>query len=130
MVKTQNLLMAGMVIAVCIASLIFLIASSSVPIFSVREIMDHPNPESYIDRKIQLVGIVQSPNGTHFSLYEPDDPTNTSLVINVEAINVIKPSGFAVDKMVLVEGKLLNISGTWTFKASLISTKCPSKYQN
>jgi cytochrome c-type biogenesis protein CcmE len=130
MVKTQNLLMAGTVITVCVFALFLLLASSSVPIFSVKEIMDHPDPNSYIDRKIQLVGIVQSPNGTHFSLYDPDDPTNTSLVINIEATNVIKPSGFAVDKMVLVEGKLLDISGTWTFKASLISTKCPSKYQN
>jgi cytochrome c-type biogenesis protein CcmE len=128
--EPKNLVLAGAVILISVGALFFLIASSSVPIFSVKEIMDHPDPNSYIDRKIQLVGIVQSPNGTHFSLYDPDDPTNTSLVINIEASNVIKPSGFAVDKMVLVEGKLLDISGTWTFKASLISTKCPSKYQN
>ena len=130
MVKTQNLVMAGAVIAVCVAALFFLLASSSVPIFSVKEIMDHPDPDTYINRKIQLVGNVQSPNTTHFLLYDPQDPTNVSLVINVEAINVIKPTGFAEDKMVLVEGKLIDISGAWVFKASMISTKCPSKYQN
>ncbi|MHA2173556.1 MAG: cytochrome c maturation protein CcmE domain-containing protein [Candidatus Hodarchaeales archaeon] len=130
MTKPQNLLMAGTVATVCIVAIFFLLASSSIPIFSVGEIMDHSHPDSYLNKRIQLVGIVQNSNGSHFSLYDPDDPTNASLIIYVEAINVEKPVGFEVDKMVLVEGKLLDISDDWTFKASMISTKCPSKYQN
>ncbi|MHA2052589.1 MAG: cytochrome c maturation protein CcmE domain-containing protein [Candidatus Hodarchaeales archaeon] len=130
MTKPKNLILAGAVILISTGALFFLLISSSVPIFSVKEIIDHPNPDSYLNRKIQLVGIVQNSNESHFSLYDPDDPTNTSLIILVEAINIEKPTGFEVDKMVLVEGKLLDISDNWTFKASMISTKCPSKYQN
>jgi hypothetical protein len=128
--KNTNIALAGIIIIVCGGALFILLAESSVPVFSVKELMDYKDPESYIARKIQLVGVVKESNGTHFSLNDPEDELNISLIIYVEAINVEKPTGFEVGKMVLVEGKLLSTGDSWNFKASMISTKCPSKYES
>ncbi len=130
MAISKNFVFAGVILLVCSGALFLLLAQSSIPIFSVKEIMDHSDAESYLDRKIQLVGNVREQNETHFSINDPDDVNNASLIITIESINVIKPSGFQIGKTVLVEGKLLEIEGIWLFKATLISTKCPSKYQN
>ncbi|MHA2055926.1 MAG: cytochrome c maturation protein CcmE domain-containing protein [Candidatus Hodarchaeales archaeon] len=130
MAISKNMIFAGVILLVCSGALVLLIANTSIPIFSVKEIMEHPQAESYLDRKIQLVGNVRDQNDTHFSINDPDDVNNASLIITIESINVIKPSGFQMGKTVLIEGKLLEISSVWLFKASLISTKCPSKYQN
>lgn len=127
MVNSKNIA-AGIVILVCGGALIILLTGSSVPIFSVQELMDHPEPESYIDRKIQIVGNVTVMNSTHFSIIDPQVDSNGTLFIQVIAINVEKPVGFQLDRTVVVEGKLLSISNIWQFKASMISTKCPSKY--
>lgn len=121
---------AVIVILVCGGAFLILLTSSSVPIFSVQELMDLPEPESYLDRKIQIVGNVTEMNSTHFIIIDPEVENNGSLFIQVIAINVEKPVGFQLDKTVLIEGKLLTIGNTWTFKASMISTKCPSKYQS
>ena len=130
MANNKNIALAGVVIVICVGSLFILLASSSVPVFSVKELMNHNNPESYIDRKIQLVGVVKEYNETHFSINDPQD-TNSSLIIYIEAPkNVERPIGFAINKTVLSEGKLLSITGIWKFKASMISTKCPSKYES
>ena len=129
--KNINIALAGIIIIVCGGALFLLLAESSIPIFSVKELMDYPNPESYIERKIQLVGVVKESNGTHFSLNDPEDVDNVSLIIYIEAINVEKPTGFEIGKTVLVEGKLLSTdNNNWNFKASMISTKCPSKYES
>lgn len=92
--------------------------------------MDVKNPESYINKKIQLVGIVNEDNSTGFLITDPEDVDNVSLIIYINSTNVEKPTGFAVGKTVLIEGKLLSITGFWNFRATMISTKCPSKYQN
>ncbi|MHA2307605.1 MAG: hypothetical protein ACXACU_19675 [Candidatus Hodarchaeales archaeon] len=68
MTKNKNLALAGIIIVVCTGALFILLAESSVPIFSVKELMDYSQPESYINRKIQLVGVVKESNGTHFSV--------------------------------------------------------------
>lgn len=128
--KNVNIVVAGIIIVVCSGALFLLLAESSVPVFSVKELMDYPQPESYIDRKIQLVGVVKESNGTHFSLNDPEDVYNDSLIIFIDAINVDKPVGFEIGKTVLVEGKLLSTGDIWHFKASMISTKCPSKYES
>jgi cytochrome c-type biogenesis protein CcmE len=128
--KNKNIVLAGIIIVVCTGALFLLLAESSVPIFSVKELMDYSQPESYINRKIQLVGVVKESNGTHFSVNDPEDVYNDSLIIFVEAINVEKPVGFVIGKTVLIEGKLLSTGDNWKFKASMISTKCPSKYES
>ena len=127
MVNNKNIA-AGIVVLVCAGALLILLTGSSVPIFNVQELMDHPEPESYIDRKIQIVGNVTEMNATHFTIIDPQVENSGSLFIQVIANNIVKPVGFQVDKTVVVEGKLLSISNIWQFKASMISTKCPSKY--
>ncbi|MHA2289898.1 MAG: cytochrome c maturation protein CcmE domain-containing protein [Promethearchaeota archaeon] len=128
MANTKNIFLAGAIIAVCAGALFILFVGSSVPIYSVKELMDDPKAESYIDRRIQIVGNVTEINTTHFTIIDPE-VVDASLKICVESGNVEKPTGFQLDRTVVVEGKLLSIENIWTFKASMISTKCPSKYQ-
>lgn len=128
MANAKNILLAGAVIAVCVGALFILLVGSSVPIYSVKELMDDPKAESFIDRRIQIVGNVTEINSTHFTIIDPEE-VNASLKIYVVAVNVERPTGFELDRTVVVEGKLLSIANIWTFKASMISTKCPSKYQ-
>lgn len=129
LIKTKNLLLAGIIIIISGGAILMLLASSSVPVFSVKEAMDYSQPESLIERKIQIVGVVKDFNSTHFSMNDPIDVNNISLIIYVNATEVEKPIGFEVGRTVLVEGKLLNINENWLFRASMISTKCPSKYE-
>ncbi|NHJ01145.1 MAG: hypothetical protein EAX86_03340 [Candidatus Heimdallarchaeota archaeon] len=128
MIKTRNLLISGLIISVCVFALFFLLFNTSIPIFTVKELIDHPRPESLLNHKIQLIGIVGTIDTSGFLLYDPEDQTNATLIIYIEAINVTKPGGFVIGKTILVEGQLTSISGVWTLKASMISTKCPSKY--
>ncbi len=130
MIKTKNIVVSAVIIAISAGALFFLLASSSIPIFTVKELIDHPQAESFIDRKIQLIGVVKTSNGTNFYVNDPDDVNNGSLIIYIEAFNVEKPTGFEIGKTVLVEGQLLSKDNLWTFKASMISTKCPSKYNS
>ena len=130
MIKTKNLLIAGITIIICGGALLLLLTGSSVPIFSVKEAMDHPQPESLIERKIQIVGVVKDSNTTHFSINDPEDVDNLSLIIYINATNVEIPVGFETGKTVLVEGKLLSVGENWLFRASMVSTKCPSKYDS
>jgi hypothetical protein len=128
-IKYKNLLLGGTIITICGGALLLLLAGSSVPIFSVKEIMTHEEPESLIERKIQVVGVVKEFNETHFSMNDPEDVNNSTLIIYINATNVEVPVGFEIGKTVLVEGKLLSIGDKWIFRASIISTKCPSKYE-
>ncbi|MFW9992390.1 MAG: cytochrome c maturation protein CcmE [Candidatus Odinarchaeota archaeon] len=130
MVKPRNVIIAVTVILVCSGAILLLLASSSVPVFTVKDLMNDPDHESLINRKIQLIGVVDQVNDTGFFITDPDDVSNSTLIIYIEAVNVEKPTGFEIGKTVLVEGKLLSIDGIWKFKASMISTKCPSKYQS
>ncbi|MFW9778319.1 MAG: cytochrome c maturation protein CcmE [Candidatus Heimdallarchaeota archaeon] len=130
MVKTTQLVFSGIIIAISVGAISLLLTESSIPVFTVREIMEHPNSESFLDRKIQLIGTVADVNRTGFYILDPDDPTNLSLMIYVNSTNVGKPNGFEPGKNVLVEGKLISTSGLWLFRANMISTKCPREYSN
>ncbi|MHA2203061.1 MAG: cytochrome c maturation protein CcmE domain-containing protein [Candidatus Hodarchaeales archaeon] len=129
MVKSKNVILAAFIILICGGAFMFLLAGSSVPVFTVKELMDQQQPDSYINRNIQLIGIVQQVNNTGFNITDPDDVNNTFLIIYINATNVEKPIGFETGKTILVEGKLISTTGMWKFKATMISTKCPSKYQ-
>lgn len=130
MVKPKNAFIALVVIIVCSGAFFMLLANTTIPIFSVKELMDNPNIDSFIDRRIQLVGVVGQENATGFFISDPDDTINATLVIFIEAIEIEFPTGFVPGKTVLIEGKLTSIVGTWYFEASMISTKCPSKYES
>lgn len=123
--------------------------STSIPVFSVKEIEEDPNANSFLNRRLQLVGNVVEFNTSGFLLNDPKNRSDYTYMIYVQADNdVERPAGFAVNKTVLVEGKLTEfLNGTvqitrngvetWIsipdlgiFKATKISTKCPSKYQS
>ncbi|MHA1968629.1 MAG: hypothetical protein ACW964_12590, partial [Candidatus Hodarchaeales archaeon] len=110
MIKPKNLIVSIIIISVSVGSLFFLLASSSVPVLTVKELMDQPQPESYLNRKVQIVGIVNEYEGSNFSINDPDYRNNGSLIIFIEATNVEKPTGFEIGKTVLIEGKLVSIS--------------------
>ncbi len=129
MVKSKNFILSAIIISVCGVSFLFLLASSSVPVFTVKELMDHPRSDTYLNRNIQLIGTVEQVNDTGFFITDPDDIDNASLIIYINSTNVVKPTGFAKEKTVLIEGKLLSTKNIWKLKATTISTKCPSKYQ-
>ena len=129
MVKSKNVILAVIIILICTGSFLFLLGSSSVPVFTVKELMDHKRSDSFINRNIQLIGDVQQVNSTGFFITDPDDVNNISLIIYINATNVEKPAGFEPGKTVLVEGKLISTTSMWKLKASMISTKCPSKYE-
>ncbi|MFQ5977200.1 MAG: cytochrome c maturation protein CcmE [Candidatus Heimdallarchaeota archaeon] len=128
--KYRNIGIILVLTIVGVAAVFMLLMDTSVPVFSVKEIMEHPDPESYLGRRIQLVGNVLSSNNSGFILNDPMNKSDSTYLVYVQSSNVEKPSGFAVDKTVLVEGKFVSMDGFWTFKASKISTKCPSKYQS
>ncbi|MHA2297760.1 MAG: hypothetical protein ACXAEU_01965 [Candidatus Hodarchaeales archaeon] len=130
MVKPKNAIIAFIVILVCTGAFLLLLANTSIPTFTVKELMDASSDDSYIGRHVQLIGVVNQIDAGGFFLTDPEDTDNSSLVIYVEAINVEKPTGFVIGKTVLVEGELLSTTSSWKFKATLISTKCPSKYQS
>jgi hypothetical protein len=68
MIKPKNLIVSIIIISVSVGSLFFLLASSSVPVLTVKELMDQPQPESYLNRKVQIVGIVNEYEGSNFSI--------------------------------------------------------------
>ncbi|MFX0085807.1 MAG: cytochrome c maturation protein CcmE [Candidatus Hodarchaeota archaeon] len=129
MVNAKNTIIASFIIIICSGGFLLLLANSSVPMFTVKELMDNPRPESLINKKIQIIGVVKTFNSTSFYIYDPEDVSNESLLIYVNSTNVERPTGFEIGRTVLIEGKLLTISNIWKFRASSISTKCPSKYQ-
>jgi cytochrome c-type biogenesis protein CcmE len=129
MARTKNIILTSSIILVCAGAFFLLLANSSVPVFTVKELMDHPRSNSYINKNIQLIGKVQQINTTGFFISDPEDVDNVSLIVYINSTNIEKPTGFESGRTVIVEGKLLLISSVWKFRASSISTKCPSKYQ-
>ena len=127
MVHLRNVIIAAVLVIACIGAIGYLLLESSVPVYSVQELMDKPDAESLIGRRIQVVGTVIETNTTGFKIRDPEDTNNTGPTIWIEDINVERPTGFEMGKTLLVEGKLLSTT-IWKFKATMISTKCPSKY--
>ncbi len=127
MVHLRNVVIAAVLVITCIGAIGYLLLASSVPVYSVQEIMDKSNVDSLIGKRIQVVGTVIDTNDTGFKIRDPEDTNSTGPIIYIEDINVERPTGFELGKTVLVEGKLLSTT-TWKFKATMISTKCPSKY--
>ena len=127
MVKSKNVMLAAIIVLICGGAFLFLLAESSMPVFTVKELKNHQKSDSFINRNIQLIGIVQQVNNTGFFITDPED---ASFIIYINATNTEKPAGFEPGKTVLVEGKLISTNSIWNFKATMISTKCPSKYQD
>ena len=69
MVKTRNLLVSGLIISVCVFALALLFFNTSIPTYTVKDLIEHPKPESLLEHKIQLIGIVGTSNTSGFLLY-------------------------------------------------------------
>ncbi|MFX0125835.1 MAG: hypothetical protein ACFFAE_19590, partial [Candidatus Hodarchaeota archaeon] len=122
MIKPKNVVIASVIIIICGGAFLMLLTSSSVPIFTVKELMDNLLSDSFLNRKIQVIGVVKGGiNITGFYINDPDDVTNLSLEIYINATNVEIPAGVESGKTILVEGKLISISKPWILKATMIS---------
>lgn len=130
MIKSKNLILGSSIILVCTGAFFLLLMNSSIPVFSVKELMDHPQSGSFINRNIQVVGVVQEYNSTGFYITDPLDVENNSLIMYINSTGAARPPGFEIDRTVLVEGKFLSMTDVWTLKARMISTKCPAKYKS
>ena len=130
LVKTKNLFLAGIIIAVCSGAIFILLTGSAVPEFTVKELMDYPKLESLLERKIKVGGIVEEVfNTSHFSISDIVDKDNDSLIIYIFALEIVdRPLGFGAGETVSVEGKILSFGEKWLFKGTRISSVCPTKY--
>lgn len=130
MIKAKNGIIGTFIIIISVVLFLFLLSSSVVSSFTVKQLMDYSQPDSLMNQKIQLIGVVKDndpPIG--FFLTDPDDRDNVSLIIYINSTGVERPTGLVNNKTVLVEGKLISTTNSWKLKAVLISTKCPSKYE-
>lgn len=106
-----------------------LLYSSIIPQFSVNEFYSQEDPSALLDKKIQLVGDVE-PNSTTISQFRITDWEGKNYSVTVNYDNVPLPGGFTDGKRVMVEGMLKHSGSDYYIEASLISTKCPTKYQS
>ncbi|OLS22460.1 MAG: hypothetical protein HeimC3_30930 [Candidatus Heimdallarchaeota archaeon LC_3] len=105
----------------------FILFNSLIPQYSVYEMFEKNNPNDLIGKNVQLVGDVYNITNENF-LIRDWEGMNYSVIVQYE--NVPIPSGFETGKRVLVEGTIDVSPEGWVIKATQISTKCPSKYQN
>ena len=127
-ISTPKLAIIGSVLVLSTLFAYFLLYASIIPQYSVYEFYMDNNPEQMVDKKIQLVGDVMSIGTDEFVI--GDWETNGSLTVMVTHHNVVKPAGFELQKRVMIEGTLKKVGNSYYLEATLISTKCPSKYQN
>lgn len=104
----------------------FVLYNSIIPQYSMAELFrGEVDPNSLVGNKIQVVGDVSMINENDFVITDWDG-LNLSLV--VECGDLALPAGFELGKRVMVEGELQTEGMNFTLVASLVSTKCPSKY--
>ncbi len=128
-ISTKKLVAIGGVIFISVMLAFILLYSSIVPQYSVGEFYTNKDKNSLVDKKIQLVGDVHTWNPTTgvFSIMDWDGYNYT---VTVYYNNVQIPGGFTIGTRVVVEGILKNTNGGYSLQADMISTKCPSKYEN
>ena len=114
-VRPRNAIIALAVLIVVAASFLMLLMNTSVPAFSTKELMEDPKAESYLGRRIQLVGNVVQSNESGFFLNDPENKSDSAYLIYVQAQNVERPAGFEIGKTILVEGKLTSMGDIWIF---------------
>lgn len=125
-ISTPKLGLIGGILIISTILTYVILASSIIPQYSVYEFYTKSNPESMVDQKIQLVGDVYSVGTDEFVI--GDWETNGTHTVTILHQNVVKPSGFEIGKRVMIEGILKESGTSYYVQASLISTKCPSKY--
>ena len=127
-ISTRKLVAIGGVLFISVVFSIGLLYTSIIPQYSVGEFYVNNNKSSLVDKKIQLVGDVNTWN-TSSGVFTIEDWQNYNYTVLVQYNNVQIPSGFTIGKRVLVEGVLKQSNSNYILQADLVSTKCPSKYE-
>lgn len=129
-ISTPKLVAIAGVLIISVMLSFTLLYSSIVPQYSIAEFYQNNDRNTLVDKKIQLVGDVTSWNDTT-SNFNIMDWLGTNDTVGVHYDNSVQiPGGFVNGKRVVVEGILKD--GTtkgYYLDATMISTKCPSKYQ-
>ncbi len=130
-ISTTKLVAIGAVLVISVVLSFTLLYSSIIPQYSVGEFYNNNNKSSLVDKKIQLVGDVQNDwNATNRNFTIMDwQGYNYTITVQYQK-NVQIPGGFNPGKRVVVEGILKSSTSGYILQADMISTKCPSKYQN
>lgn len=128
-ISTKKLVAIGAVIIISVVLAFTLLYSSVVPQYSVGEFYTNNNKSSLVNKKIQLVGDVADWNSTN-GTFKINDWQGYNYSVFVQYKNVQIPGGFTVGKRVVVEGILKPDGTAYMLQADMISTKCPSKYEN
>ena len=128
-ISTTKLVAIGGVLLISVVLSFALLYSSIVPQYSVGEFYNNKDKGSLVNKKVQLVGDVHEWNSSldNFTIMDWDGYNYT---VAVQYNNVQIPGGFTLGKRVVVEGILKQDGSSYYIQADLISTKCPSKYQN
>ena len=108
--------------AICLAIPIILL--SAVPVYSVGELLG-TSPYLMVGRRVQLVGDFYNHTDERFIL---QDFVNDSYYVIVDKTGVILPQDVTDGQRLIVEGIFGKLGEDWFLQASVISTKCPSKY--
>ena len=129
-ISTKKLVAIGGVLFISVMLSFALLYSSIVPQYSVGEFYTNNNKSSLVDKKIQLVGDVNSWNVTtkDFNIMDWNGYNYNVSVAYTNTVYV--PTGFQDGKRVVVEGILKPSGSAYMLQADMISTKCPSKYEN
>lgn len=128
-ISTKKLVAIGGVLFISVMLSFALLYTSIVPQYSVGEFYVNKDKSSLVDKKIQLVGDVHTWNATS-GVFSIMDWEGYNYTVTVYYHNVVIPGGFTIGKRVVVEGILKTTNGAYSLQADMISTKCPSKYEN
>jgi cytochrome c-type biogenesis protein CcmE len=112
------------ILFICIVVIIVLWGAAPGDYKTLEEVMENSN--SYLGKEVEMIGKVGNwTGGQNFTLVGRSDENITLFVIHEKEI----PDGFSIGKDVVVQGKLVEIDGTLTFKSNHpIQVGCPSKY--
>lgn len=129
-ISTPKLVAIAGVLVISVILAFTLLYSSIVPQYSIAEFYQNKDRSTLVDKKIQLVGDVTNWNTTN-STFNIMDWLGTNATVGVHYDKSVQiPGGFTLEKRVVVEGILKDSSTNgYYLDATMISTKCPSKYQ-
>ena len=128
-ISTTKLVVIGGVLLISVVLSFALLYSSIVPQYSVGEFYNNKDKGSLVNKKVQLVGDVHQWNASEGNFTIMDwDGYNYTVAVHYDNVQI--PGGFTIGKRVVVEGILKQEGSSYFLQADLVSTKCPSKYQN
>ncbi|MCK4757317.1 MAG: cytochrome c maturation protein CcmE [Thermoplasmata archaeon] len=120
--EKQIKLLVFIVIIIAMAS-ILLWGMVPEEIYEVSQITD--NPAAYLDKEIQIKGMVKDWNVTdEFTLADSNDQALTIRANHTAAF----PDGFGNDETVVVKGLFTQVNGTYVIQSYSMQIGCPSKY--